>query len=127
MAFKNDEFVCVVHMAHGASGSGASPEDALPIVSGPLFSVMEGVVITDAQLHVDVAVVGATALEIGDGVDPDGYITNANAVIGTIGVKVGSGALLNAKKYAAGDTVDVAVTGASSAGNMIAVLRGYRV
>jgi len=31
--FKNNEFMCVVHYAHDAQGSGASKEDARPMGS----------------------------------------------------------------------------------------------
>lgn len=124
--FKNNEFVCVVHYAHDASGSGASGDDAKPIVSGAAFTVPEGVVVTDAHAIVDTAIAGATALTLGDGGDPDGYIAAAQFTL-TAGVKVGAGALLNAQKYAAGDTVDLAVTGTSTAGVFQIVVRGYRV
>lgn len=125
--FKNNEFMCVVHYAHDGGGSGASADDAKSIASGVMFNVPEGVVVTDAHVNVSTVVAGTTAIEVGDGTDADGYVTSANVTLGTVGLYVGSGALLNAKIYTAGDTIDLAATGASSAGAFEVVVRGYRI
>ena len=126
MSFKNTEFIQIVHMEHDATGSGMSPDDAKPIASGVMYSAPEGVVITNAEVQVKVAVTGSTAVKVGDAGDDDGYVASANVTLGTPGGYIGAGVLLKKKLNAAEDIL-LAVTGASSAGKLVLILRGYRI
>lgn len=127
MSFKNNQFIQIVHMEHGGTGSGASPDDAKAIASGVMFKAPEGVVITDAEVQVKEAVAGSTAINVGDAGDPDGYVAAANVTLATPNGYVGAGVLLKKKLNAAAEDILLAVTGASSAGKMVLILRGYRI
>jgi hypothetical protein len=84
--------------------------------------VPKGAKVTDVRLVVDAAFTstGTNTITVGDGTDPDGYITTAQADTTTLtagGVIVGAGAYLVAdtdttapqfKTYTAADTIDLA-------------------
>jgi hypothetical protein len=125
--FKNNQFIQIVHMEHGGTGSGMSPDDAKPIAAGVMYKAIDGVVITDAEVQVQVAVAGTTAMNVGDAGDPDGYVAAANVTLATPGGYVGAGVLLKKKLNATAEDILLAVTGASSAGKMALILRGYRI
>ncbi len=125
--FKNNQFIHIVHMEHGATGSGTSPDDAKPIASDTMFEALEGVVITNAEVQIKVAVTGSTAVNVGDASDSDGYVAAANVTLGTPGGYIGAGALLKKKLNLAAENILLAVTGASTAGKMVLILRGYRI
>lgn len=126
MSFRNNEFICTYYMEHGATGTGASPEDYAPIASGTMFNLPDGVVVTDAHAIVEVAVTGATALDVGDGSDADAFIAAASITLGTPAVYPGAGASLDAVRYSSALDVDLTVTGTSTAGRVQVILRGYR-
>lgn len=124
---KNEEFEQLVYMAHGSSGSGSSLEDALPLADASLSGVLEaGAVVTNAEVIVLEAVTGSTAVDVGDGSDPDGYVEAADITLGTPGAYAGAGALLP-DYSAAAKSLEISVTDASTAGSLVVVLRGYRV
>lgn len=115
--FETDGVVKVARLAITYQSSGAT-------VALPAGSVVTGVV-----MKVGAAWVGGTTVEIGDGTDPDGWISavqGATAAL-TIGVSIvaaGAYALGSiapnqalSKVYAAADTIDVTITGAYTAGN----------
>jgi len=124
--FKKEETLRVVYLAHAASGTGASATDAKPLIAGVMADVEDGDVITGVDFIVTDAISGISAIIIGDGVDPDGYVTDANITEGTPAVYTGSGALLS-KRYSGVDTIDLAGSGASAGGTAVLVIKGYKV
>ena len=125
--FKNNQFIHIVYMEHNATGSGMSPDDAKPIATGIMHEVLEGVVITNAEVQIKVAVTGSTAVKVGDASDDDGYVTSANVTLATPNGYVGTGVLLKKKLNLAAEDILLAVTGVSTAGKMVLILRGYRI
>ena len=121
--FKNDQVLRVIYLEHNASGTGASENDRAPIESASFGPLDEGEVVTAANWHVEVEITGSTQVDVGDDVDPDGFIAAPALTVGDV---AGAGALLNAKNAVAG-TVELAVTGASTAGRAVIALIGYRV
>tara|TARA_R110000822_G_scaffold120579_2_gene254040 strand:- start:751 stop:1212 length:462 start_codon:yes stop_codon:yes gene_type:complete len=97
--------------------------------SGATIALPAGSIVLDVVTKVGAAWVGGTKVEIGDGTDPDGWISatqgaTANLTIGAtlraggayaIGATDGTAKALG-KVYAAADTLDVAITGAYTAG-----------
>ena len=121
--FKKDEVLRVIYFEHGASGSGASESDALPIASADLDSLDAGEVVVAADVHVLEAVTGSTQIDVGTSADADGYIAAPALTVGSV---AGAGALLKDYNESASQ-VSLTVAGASSAGKFVVALRGYRV
>ena len=121
--FKKDEVLRVVYLEHGASGTGASEDDALPIESASLGPLDEGEVVTAANWHVETSITGSTQVDVGNDDDADGYIAAPALTAGNV---AGAGAELLVPKAAAG-TVELTVAGASTAGKAQIVLVGYRL
>jgi hypothetical protein len=98
--------------------------------SGAGISLPAGSVVLDVLVKVGTAWVGGTKVEIGDGSDADGWVSatqgaTANLTAGAtvraggayaIGATDGTAKALG-KVYAAADTLDVAITGAYTAGD----------
>jgi hypothetical protein len=103
--------------------------------SGAVIDLPAGTVVLDAILEVGTAWVGGTKVELGDGTDPDGWISatqgaTANLTIGASIVAGGAYAIGDAatnrglgKVYAAADTLDVTITGTFTAGTATIVVR----
>jgi hypothetical protein len=129
--FKKEAFQKVVYFSHDGSGAGGSPDDALAIVDGSVMDIDAGMVIEEVLLVVTEAVTGATQLDLGDGTDPDGFVAAATLTLDAVTRSNGayldnSGAGL-AKYYAAADTLDLDVTGSSTAGKFAVVVSGYKI
>lgn len=105
----------------------------------PIFSAPAGCKINKVVANTIVAVTGSTAEEVGDGVDPDGYIKDGfaasiavlplsaeDALIGAYQQKTTAGATdaadvsnsWESKVYAAADTIDYVITGTATAGKI---------
>lgn len=126
-SFRGDSFERVVYFGHDASGTGNSKDDRLPLVSkADAMQANPGEVIEAAQVVIEEALAGTTAVDVGDGVDPDGYVAAASVTVGAAGAYAGAGALLPDYAPAAKDLA-VAFAGASSAGKMAVMVRGYRI
>jgi len=97
--------------------------------SGATVALPAGSVVLDVVVKVGTAWVGGTKVEIGDGSDADGWISatqgaTANLTAGASIVAGGAYAIGDAatnkglgKVYASADTLDVAITGAYTAGS----------
>lgn len=103
--------------------------------SGAAIELPAGAVVLDAVLKVGTAWAGGTKVELGDGTDPDGWISAtqgavANLTTGATIVAGGAYAIGDAatnrglgKVYASADTLDVAITGSFTAGTATIVVR----
>jgi hypothetical protein len=104
-----------------------------------LISVPENFVVSDAYYEIETPLVsgGTPTVTLGDGVDPDGYFANFQSTMGVAGVKGlnqdQKGAYLwdgtedagLKRRYAAADTIDLAVgTAALTAGKLKLVVYG---
>ena len=104
------------------SGGNAAGFPAPTVLTGEFDSARRNLVAADVIELIDVpagtlvknvfyeVLVGEAAqtLDIGDGVDPDGYV--AVAAVATAGSSgIGAGALAGGKYYSAADTIDLAV------------------
>lgn len=97
--------------------------------SGATVALPAGSVVLDVVVKVGTAWLGGTKVEIGDGSDADGWISatqgaTANLTAGASIVAGGAYAIGDAatnkglgKVYASADTLDVAITGAYTAGS----------
>jgi len=97
--------------------------------SGATVALPAGSVVLDVVVKVGTAWVGGTKVEIGDGSDADGWVSatqgaTANLTAGASIVAGGAYAIGDAatnkglgKVYASADTLDVAITGAYTAGS----------
>lgn len=97
--------------------------------SGATVALPAGSVVLDVVVKVGTAWVGGTKVEVGDGSDADGWISatqgaSANLTAGASIVAGGAYAIGDAatnkglgKVYASADTLDVAITGAYTAGS----------
>ena len=97
--------------------------------SGATVALPAGSVVLDVVMKVGTAWVGGTKVEIGDGSDADGWVSatqgaTANLTAGASIVAGGAYAIGDAatnkglgKVYASADTLDVAITGAYTAGS----------
>jgi hypothetical protein len=103
--------------------------------TAPTISIPAGSVIEDAYLKVGDAWVGGTDVQVGDGTDPDGFISStqgatANLTAGAL-IRAGGAYAIGdastnrglAKVYAAADTLDVAFTGTFTAGTATLTVR----
>jgi len=134
-----ESFCEVVYFAHGASGSGKSENDALPIeTNAAVLELPANIVMKHAYVIIDTAVAGSTTVDVGDASDPDGYVATANLTLGTEGLYNYAGAevgayLNNGTDGNAGYLVSaatdlaVAVTDASTAGAFRLVLEGLNL
>ena len=96
--------------------------------SGATIDLPAGSVVQDVVMKVGTAWVGGTDVQLGDGTDPDGWVSAtqgavANLTIGATIRAAGAYAIGDAasnrglgKVYAAADTLDVAFTGTFTAG-----------
>lgn len=103
--------------------------------SAPFISLPAGSVVEDVYLKVGAAWVGGTDIQVGDGTDPDGFVSSTqgatanltlNNVIRAGGAYAIGDAATNrglAKVYAAADTIDVAFTGTFTAGTATLIVR----
>lgn len=127
--FKNEPFLKCVYVAHGGSGSGASAADPMGMTDRDLMAIESGMVIEQVDVCITTAVAGATQIDVGDDDDPNGFVAAATLTDGA--VSAGAGAYLTggAKKLyeAAGKEVKLDVTGSSSAGAFVVVIKGYKV
>lgn len=121
--FSNEETLRVIYLEHGATGSGASENDAAPILTASFGPLDAKEVVQAANWHVETTITGSTAVDVGDDVDPNGFIAAPALTAGDV---AGAGALLNVKNAVAG-TVELAVTGTSTAGKAQIALIGYRL
>ena len=131
--FKNEDNLKIIYCADGGTGTGSSPNDPLPLADGALMDVEDGDVITAVDVIVTTAITGVTQLDVGDGTDPNGYMAASTL---TVGAFPGAGVLVQAagtpfsraaKTYTVADTIDLDVTGTSTAGACAIVVRGYRL
>ncbi|CAB4161444.1 hypothetical protein UFOVP729_52 [uncultured Caudovirales phage] len=103
--------------------------------SGANIEIPAGSVVLDVVLEVGTAWAGGTKVELGDGTDPDGWISAtqgavANLTTGATIVAGGAYAIGDAatnrglgKVYASADTLDVAITGSFTAGTGTFIVR----
>lgn len=104
--------------------------------SGANVALPAGSVVVSVTMKVGTAWLGGTKVELGDGTDPDGWISaaqgaQANLTIGATLVAGGAYALgatdttaaRIGKLYAAADTLDVAITGTFTAGDADILVR----
>ena len=103
--------------------------------SGANIEIPAGAVVLDVVLKVGTAWAGGTDVQLGDGTDPDGWISATRGAVAnlTAGATVRAGgayaigdAATNrglGKVYAAADTLDVAFTGTFTAGTATIVVR----
>lgn len=129
MGFKNEEYLQVVYYAHAGDGGGSSLEDALPLTDGTAFQLPAGVVVKSVDVVVLTALAGTTAVVWGDAGDADGLVDADDVTEATPGVYAGAGAYLAGagKYYADATNVLLDATGASSAGALALVVRGYQI
>jgi hypothetical protein len=120
------------NVAGVADTDGVSKEAVLQITyqsSSPTISLPAGSVVEDVYLVVTTAWAGGTDIQVGDGTDPDGFIsatqgatanlTPAGALIRAAGAYAIGDAATNrglAKVYNTADTIDIAFTGTFTAG-----------
>jgi hypothetical protein len=148
--FKNEKFVQVIHLAHGAAAAndGLSPSNPKPLADGDLMAIPAGVIIEKVYLIIDEAITGTTNLDVGDDDDADGFVDGSLSVtLGTPGVYgwdvKNAGAYLriqtagatdaadiyvvpNAKSYlASGKELKLDITTASTAGKARVVVEGF--
>lgn len=118
---------------------GAVKEARLAIThesSGAAVTIPAGSVVLDVVVKVGTAWVGGTKVEVGDGSDPDGWISasqgatanlTAGATIRAGGAYAVGGTDATAKAlgkvYASADTLDVTITGSYTAGDADVVVR----
>jgi hypothetical protein len=103
--------------------------------SGANIEIPAGAVVLDVVLKVGTAWAGGTDVQLGDGTDPDGWISAtqgavANLTTGATVRAAGAYAIGDAatnrglgKVYASADTLDVAFTGTFTAGTATIVVR----
>jgi hypothetical protein len=103
--------------------------------SGANIEIPAGSVVLDVVLEVGTAWAGGTKVELGDGTDPDGWISAtqgavANLTTGATIVAGGAYAIGDAatnrglgKVYASADTLDVTITGSFTAGTGTFIVR----
>lgn len=103
--------------------------------SGAVIDIPAGSVVLDVALKVGTAWAGGTDVQLGDGTDPDGWISATQGAVAnlTAGATVRAGgayaigdAATNrglGKVYASADTLDVAFTGTFTAGTATIVVR----
>lgn len=135
VGFKNEVFYDVVYFEHGGTGSGDAESSPLPIASNTAFlSLPAGVVLEDVDVIIQTAVTGSTDIDIGDnGGDTDGLVDgSADLTLGTPELYSGAGADLasgaaHLYSLTAATDLAIAVTGASTAGKLRVVFKGYRV
>lgn len=96
--------------------------------SGAVIELPAGSVVVDCVMKVGTAWLGGTDVQVGDGTDPDGFISatqgaTANLTAGATIRAGGAYAIGDAatnqglpKVYAAADTIDIALTGTFTAG-----------
>ncbi len=129
--FKGEEFEVVRYFAHNGSGDGESAQDPAALATNAaVVAIPVGCVVYSAAVIVTAAVTGSTAVDVGDGADADGFVATASITLGTPGAYGGTGAfVINdvQKYYSSADNVALAVTGASTAGSFVVVVRGYAV
>ncbi len=80
-----------------------------------IFTVQKGDRVVSLIARVDVAEVGSTTVEVGDGDDVDGYMIDT--ALTATGMQQGDGAYFSGqcgKAYAAQDTIDVKIVGTPS-------------
>lgn len=123
----NKEHVQLVYMKFGGVGAGASLADALPLVDGAaVVQLPAGFIAKAADVVITTAVVGLTAIIVGDAADADGLVAAADVGAFTAGVYQGAGAYMTTgKHYAAATSIAVDVTGTASAGAICIAIRGY--
>lgn len=136
---RHEPFTKVIYLATpSGSGSGTSYANAKSMVDADLMTIQPGMVIEHVYAVVDEAVLGTSALNVGDDDDADGYIASADVTLatpgmyaynpdtrGAYGVDAGGG---NAGKYygAAGKEIKLDVTGALGAtGKVRVIIQGY--
>ena len=78
-----------------------------------MYTVQKGEKVLDATIYT-AALGSGVQLELGDGDDPNGYVTATTA--NTAGVFRMNGALGAGKEYTADDTVDITTSGGSATG-----------
>lgn len=137
LAFVGESFTHVFYFEHGASGTGQGPEDRAALETADMLALPAGTIVEDAYVVIETAITGATAINIGDDDDADGYVPTASLTLGTPGVygagEDQKGALLGSSESkrvslytAAGKEAKFAVTGTSTAGKGYVVLKGVR-
>ena len=90
-----------------------TPADYITDRITPIIAVNPGDVVGGAFMYIPTAFSGSgsdASLEIGDGVDPNGYMTTTNTGATAAGLKQGTGAYLTevpGHLYTVADTVDV--------------------
>lgn len=134
------EKVIYLNAAIGATqsalNSGGDYTSAKGFVDGDLMAIPAGVIIEQAYFVVDTAVSGATALNLGDDDDADGFIADASTPLNATGlhyygvtdkgVYLAASGEIAAKLYsAAGKEVKLDVTGTITAGKARLILRGF--
>lgn len=139
--FVHEPFLEVRYYSFGATGSGQSVDDPAALAAGTLsvMSLDAGSVVEDAYLEVMTAVTGSTALDLGDGADPDGYVPTASVTLATPAVygagEDEKGALLHdgtstqskrVARYTAAGAVNLTVTGTTTAGKVMVVVKGWK-
>ena len=93
--------------------------DTNPVVY-PMFNIPAGTRVIQVDEYITTGFDGtAPEITVGDGVDPDGFITAAGHAEANAGINAGTGAYHAAnafgKLYTAADTVDITFTGSANA------------
>lgn len=130
--FAGEKFVTVRYYEAGATGSGKYESDPAALDDADVMSLLAGTYVERAYVIVDVAVTGATTLDLGDDDDADGYVPNASVTLGTPGIYGMAHAQRGAytadgasKRYSAtGKEVKLALDSAASAGKVRVVVEG---
>lgn len=146
--FAGEKFTKVFWLEHGATGSGDSESNPLPLEDADLWSIPAGTVIENVYTITKTAVTGVTDYDVGDDDDADGFIDGSvSLTLNTPGMysydAKNAGAYLrietegaadatdiyvvpNAKYYpAAGKELKIDVTGTSTAGKVAVVAEGF--
>lgn len=104
------------------------------LTTGVNIPIPAGGQVVGVELRVGKAWTGGTTLEVGDGTDPDGFLTAAQGAVANLtagaSLKAAGVFMLGAtdvvarefKTYAAADTIDVAYTGTFTAGTATLVV-----
>lgn len=117
MMEKPGRFLKEIHVTAAAavgSGDGESYDSAKGCLTGDLWAIPAGTIITRCFMIVDLAITGSTNLDVGDDDDADGYIDSSLSVTLATPAMYGfdaklSGAYLRVQTAGATDAADIYV------------------
>lgn len=127
--FKREGYLKVKYYAHGGSGKGESAADPAAPTDKDIMAIEPGMVVEGVDVLVTTSITGITQLDVGDDDDQNGFVAAATLTAGNPVVGAGAYLASGAKKYygASGKEVKLDVTGTSSAGAFVVMVKGYRV